>query len=51
MQRNGDKVRVLVGGRVPFVHRPEREEFRLLSECYVHSIMDGEAMDIVREEA
>lgn len=28
-----------------------REGFRFWSECYVHGIMDGEAMDIVGKEA
>ena len=41
----GDLICVLFGGHVPFVLRksgPER--FTFISECYIHGIMDGEAM-------
>jgi hypothetical protein len=41
----GDLICVLFGGQVPFVLRksgPER--FTFISECYIHGIMDGEAM-------
>jgi hypothetical protein len=47
----GDMVCVLFGGDVPFVLGPESEKFRLLGECDVHGIMDGEAMDMVGKEA
>ena len=43
----GDLVCVLLGGEVPFILRQldtERESFRMVTECYVHGIMDGELM-------
>lgn len=45
----GDRVCVLVGCHVPFVVREEadgpEERFRLVGECYVHGVMDGEVME------
>jgi hypothetical protein len=47
------KLWVLVGSKVPFVLRPVVDNdgtssfdnsFRLVSDCYLHGIMDGEAM-------
>ncbi|PMD44749.1 HET-domain-containing protein [Hyaloscypha variabilis F] len=44
----GDVVCVFTGGEVPFLLRksdtPRGEMFSLLSECYIHGVMDGEAM-------
>ena len=41
----GDHVCVLDGGRVPFVLFPRDDGYwSLVSECYVHGIMDGEAL-------
>ncbi|MCJ1460505.1 hypothetical protein MMC28_010887 [Mycoblastus sanguinarius] len=40
----GDKVCVFMGGAVPWVIRQEGEEYVLIGECYVHGLMDGEAM-------
>ena len=41
----GDKICILFGSRVPFVLREcEGRFFKLVGECYVHGIMDGEAM-------
>lgn len=49
----GDVVVVLFGGRIPFILR-EREEggWILIGECYVHGVMNGEALkgDDVEEE-
>ena len=46
--RSGDVVCILLGGEVPYLLRqsasPHMGYFNLLSECYVHGIMDGEAM-------
>ena len=28
----------------PFILRPKGENYQLVGECYVHGIMDGEAM-------
>jgi hypothetical protein len=40
----GGEVWVLENGRVPFLLRPTEDEcsFRLIRECYVHGIMDGQ---------
>lgn len=47
--RSGDVVCILLGGEVPYLLRqsasPHTGHFNLLSECYVHGIMDGEAME------
>jgi hypothetical protein len=40
----GDSVCVLFGGQVPFVLRGGPDSWKLVSECYVHGFMDGEAM-------
>jgi hypothetical protein len=48
----GDDICVLLGGTVPFVLRPkpmrrlpgQAEIYLLVGDCYVHGIMDGEAM-------
>ena len=57
----GDQVYLLKGGRVPFVLRPVEPEsgvggdgeatakYRFIGECYVHGIMDGQALEIVGE--
>ena len=42
--RLGDKIVVVKGGQVPLLLRPQQAEFQLIGECYVHGIMDGEAM-------
>lgn len=44
--RAGDLVFVLMGSDVPLVlRRCEEGMYRLVGECYVHGIMEGEAMD------
>lgn len=43
----GDKICVLAGGKLPFILRPlepNTSRFKLVSECFVKGIMDGEAM-------
>ena len=55
--RVGDEVCVLVGGTVPFVLRPmaqidddaSSQEYQLLGECYVHGVMEGEAIRDAKE--
>ena len=43
----GDVICVLYGGRVPYVLRPCKNGYYVLvGECYVHGLMDGEAMDV-----
>jgi hypothetical protein len=42
---SGDVVVLLFGGNVPYVLRPvENERWRFVGECYVHGIMQGEAL-------
>lgn len=40
----GDEVFVLLGGEVLYVLRPERDHYLFVGECYLHGLMDGEAM-------
>jgi hypothetical protein len=42
----GDEIWVLLGGDVPFVLRPVpgSSEYTLVGDCYLHGIMDGEAV-------
>jgi hypothetical protein len=44
--QEGDEIAILFGAPVPFVLRRDREHnhFLLIGECYVSSIMEGEAM-------
>jgi hypothetical protein len=45
----GDIVCILFGAGVPFILRPEDDHYLLVGECYVHGIMDGEAIKKWRE--
>jgi hypothetical protein len=49
--KEGDIIAVLFGGSVPFVLRPVKEgrHWRLVGDCYVHDIMDGQAVEIWRD--
>jgi hypothetical protein len=49
--RVGDAVCILFGGQVPFILR-ERDDFAhsMIGECYVHGIMDGEAIGNTRNK-
>jgi hypothetical protein len=45
----GDQVFVLKGSEVPFLLRPRgpgREGFTVVGDCYVHGIMNGEALEV-----
>jgi hypothetical protein len=44
----GDKVCVLFGGATPYVVRPTgvEGEYLFMGECYVHGLMDGEAITL-----
>jgi hypothetical protein len=44
----GYMICVLLGGRTPFVLRPREDRYELIGPCYVHGIMDGEAMEQLR---
>jgi hypothetical protein len=46
----GDLICILFGCSVPVVLRPWEQEFRLVGECFVYGIMDGEALDRPHEE-
>ncbi|KAI0114019.1 hypothetical protein GGR51DRAFT_505248 [Nemania sp. FL0031] len=43
----GDIVCVLFGGKLPFCLRPCGRRYLLVGECYVHGLMEGEAMQLV----
>ena len=47
----GDIVVVLFGGLVPFLLRPtaDKQRYRLVGECYVHDVMNGQAVAKWRE--
>ena len=45
----GDRVCVLLGGDTPYIIRQENEYQTFIGACYVHGIMDGEAMEIARQ--
>lgn len=50
--QSGDLVCVILGARTPVVLRPLIEvdgAYELLGDCYVHGIMFGEAMDVVKK--
>jgi len=42
----GDRICIFKGGSVPFVVRENANGYyQLIGECYIHGIMDGEAME------
>ena len=43
----GDVVCVLFGGKLPFCLRPLGDRYLLVGECYVHGLMNGEAMEMM----
>lgn len=43
--KTGDIVCVLFGCRIPMILRPENNYYLLVSEAYVHGIMNGEAIE------
>jgi hypothetical protein len=46
--RAGDKICVLFGSSMPFVLRPEGENYSLVGECYMYGLMEGQAVDAWR---
>jgi hypothetical protein len=42
----GDYVCIILGCDVPFIVREDDGKYVLVGECYIHGIMDGEAMDM-----
>ncbi|KAL8917298.1 MAG: hypothetical protein Q9208_008019 [Pyrenodesmia sp. 3 TL-2023] len=48
VMETGDVVCVLFGGKMPFVLRPwDDGRFLLVGECYVHGLMQGEAIELL----
>ena len=42
----GDTVPIMLGAPVPHVSQPlSNGNFKLVGECYIHGVMDGEALD------
>lgn len=48
--RRDDVIYVLLGCSVPVVLRPVGEHFEFVGECYIHGIMEGEAMEWLTTE-
>ena len=46
----GDVVCVLFGGKVPFCLRPLGDRYLLVGECYVHGLMNGEAVKMMNRQ-
>ena len=44
LMQAGDVVCMLFRERVPFILRPKDGYYRLVGECYVHGVMDGEVV-------
>ena len=42
--QTGDLVCVLFGAGVPMILRPIGRSYRVVGECYLHGIMEGEAL-------
>jgi hypothetical protein len=45
----GDMVAILFGCRTPFIVRRDADHFILMGECFVHGLMDGEAISNLDE--
>ncbi|KAF2029305.1 HET-domain-containing protein [Setomelanomma holmii] len=46
----GDILCIVMGAAVPFVLRPLHGGYRLVGECYVHGLMNGEALKMIELE-
>ena len=44
----GDLVYVLLSGQVLHLLRPVEQHFVFVGECYIHGMMDGEALDMLK---
>ncbi|MCJ1389668.1 hypothetical protein MMC18_002525 [Xylographa bjoerkii] len=49
--QNGDLVCILHGSNVPILLRPQGQYYEVVGQCYVHEIMQGEAVDWEEDEA
>ncbi|KAH7143537.1 heterokaryon incompatibility protein-domain-containing protein [Dactylonectria macrodidyma] len=47
----GDEIVIFNGGKLPFVIRPEGDNFKLVGPCYIHGIMDGEDFPLNEPES
>jgi hypothetical protein len=47
VMKPGDIICVLFGGKMPFCLRPWGDRYLLVGECYVHGLMNGEAMKMI----
>jgi hypothetical protein len=45
--RKGDVLCLLLGGQTLFCLRPSDGDYQFVGECYVHGVMDGEALDML----
>lgn len=43
--QTGNCVAIFLGCPIPFVLRPRGDEWRLVGCCYVHGMMDGQALE------
>jgi hypothetical protein len=48
--REGDVIYALYGGSMLYILRPLRDEFIFIGECYVHGLMDGQAVDLFNRD-
>lgn len=44
ISKPGDIICILFGGNVPYVLRPKDGYYQFVGECYIHDIMNGEAV-------
>jgi hypothetical protein len=44
--QKGDDVCILFGGKVPYILRKVGDHFKLVGECYIHGLMNGEVMGL-----
>jgi hypothetical protein len=42
--REEDQVWVLVGSKIPYVLRAKGQQYQFVGECYIHGVMNGEAI-------
>jgi Heterokaryon incompatibility protein (HET) len=47
--RPGDKICVLFGCSAPVILRHVQDQHHLIGECYLHGVMKGEALEMVKE--
>jgi hypothetical protein len=48
--QRGDTIAILLGCNFPVLLRPWQNRFRVLGECYVHGLMDGDIFRLEKEE-